>query len=153
MNCSRIQIKLTKLLANLLLVLTLIIAELGMLSAPALADFQLQTAITLRTSLATVSRQSMAATQNKAGDFAKSKGQLDKQLTRTVTNVTTDIQDATSGVVKTAKRKASTDTQKLEEAAQRTKKRAQKDIGQVQDSAEELGETLQERAESVLDDL
>lgn len=151
MNRSPMQIAISKLLTPLLLVMTLIMAEL--VSAPALADSQFHTALAMSPPLATVSRQSMAATQNKAGNFAKTKGQLDIDLTSTVTNVKADIQEATEGAVKTAKRKASTDTQRLEEAAAQAQKQAKKDIKKVQTSAEELGETIQENAEAATEDL
>lgn len=53
----------------------------------------------------------------------------------------------------TAKRKVSTDTKKLEDAATKAQKQAQKDIKKVQTSAEELGETIQENAEAATEDL
>lgn len=153
MNRFPIQTVISKLLTPLLLVMTLLTAELGIISAPALADSQFHTALAMSQPLAAVSRQSMAATQNKAGNFAETKGQLDSNLTSTVTNVKTEIQDATEGAVKTAKRKVSTDTKKLEDAATKAQKQAKKDITKVQTSAEELGETIQENAEAATEDL
>lgn len=84
-----------KKLTNIFLVVTLVMSGLSFFGTPAIADSQATVATT-------TNRQKMAATQNRAGDFAKSKRELDQEFGSVVSDVEKDLEKAASKTIDTA---------------------------------------------------
>lgn len=117
LNLEQLRLVVLKKLANIVLVVTLVISGLGMLGTPAIADSQTTLAIA-------VNRQDMAATQNRASNYAQSKQDLDQEFENVVSDVKEDLQKATNTTVETVKKMADVDSSEVNSSAKQSQNRA-----------------------------
>lgn len=129
-----IRSKVLKQLANTFLVAAFVVVGLGLSSTSALAASPSPVALfDSNVSLALVSRQDMANTQNRGQGSAKTKAELDRQFQAGVKSTVESTVESAAGAVQEL---ANPET---EASAQQLGNRARRDMKILKDTAEDLG--------------